>query len=100
LLWRDIWSPCRWESVTNNVLFVSDSGERQTYKVEPADFLDIKGNPTVTVFAAGLSFAPNGLYPTRYGSLLMVGFERTGQDHGIYSVDPDGKLTQKANKGL
>jgi hypothetical protein len=56
--------------------------------VEPADFLDIKGNPTVTVFAAGLSFATNGLYPTRYGLLLMVWFERTGQDHGIYSVDP------------
>ncbi len=60
--------------------------------MEPADFLDIKGNPTVTVFAAGLSFSPNGLYPTCYGLLLMVWFERTGQDHGIYCVDPDGKL--------
>ena len=72
-------------TVMENVLFVSDSGGGQIYRVEPADFLDLKGDPTVTVFVASESFAPNGLFPARDGSLLVVG-------HGIYSVDAGGDL--------
>jgi DNA-binding beta-propeller fold protein YncE len=78
-------------TVMETVLFVSDNRGDQIYRVEPADFLDIKGDPEVTVFVAGESLAPNGLFPARDGLLLAVGF-MSGQDRGIYSLDAGGKL--------
>jgi hypothetical protein len=79
-------------AVKDNVLFVSDSECRQIYRVAPADFLENKGEPSVTVWSADLSFGPNGLYPARDGSLLVVGYDMAGRrDQGIYSVDSSGK---------
>ena len=78
-------------TVMENVLFVSDNRGDQMYRVEPADFLDIKGDPKVILFVSGQSFAPNGLYPARDGSLLAVGY-MSGKDRGIYAVDAGGKL--------
>jgi hypothetical protein len=79
-------------AVIDNILFVSDSEGRQIYRVAPADFLENKGEPSVTVWSADLSFGPNGLYPARDGSLLVVGYDMAGsRDQGIYSVDSSGK---------
>jgi sugar lactone lactonase YvrE len=79
-------------TVKDGILFVSDTGTGQIYRVEPADFLDIKGNPTVNVFLGGQAIAPNGLYPAADGSLLVVGYDFSGKDRGIYTVDKIGKL--------
>ena len=78
-------------AVRANVLFVSDNQADLLYRVEPADFLDAKGDPKVTLALSGKSANPNGLYPARDGSLLMVGFQ-SGQDRGIYSLDAGGEL--------
>jgi len=78
-------------AVRANVLFVSDNRADLLYRVEPADFLDAKGDPKVTLALSGKSVNPNGLYPARDGSLLMVGFQ-SGQDRGIYSLDARGEF--------
>jgi hypothetical protein len=80
-------------TVMEDILFVSDSGAGQIYRVEPADFLEIEGNPKVTVFVKSESFAPNGLFPAQDGSLLVVGNDMFGKDRTVYTVDADGKLT-------
>ena len=79
-------------TVRDNALFVSDTSGGQIYRVVPADFLEIEGGPTITVSSAGLTFGPNGLYPTLDGSMLVVGYHMGGQDRGIYSVDSGGKI--------
>jgi len=50
--------------------------------MEPADFLE-KRDPKVTTVFSEKSVNPNGLYPARDGSLLMVGF---------MSADPGGAV--------
>lgn len=79
-------------TVMGNVLYVSDSGGRQIYRLEPADFLNMKGDPAVTVFVTSTWFAPNGLYPGRDGLLLVVGSDREDKDRTSYSVDAGGDL--------
>ncbi len=78
-------------AVKGNALFVSDNRADQLYRVEPADFLD-KGDPKVTVVFSGKSINPNGLYPAKDGSLLMVGFMSADQPRGIYALGADGEI--------
>lgn len=78
-------------TVKGNVLYVSDNQGDQLYRVEPADFLD-KDNPKVSVVFSGKSVNPNGLYPARDGSILMVGFKSAEERRGIYSVTPTGEI--------
>jgi sugar lactone lactonase YvrE len=78
-------------TVLANVLYVSDNRADQLYRVEPADFLD-KGDPRVAVVFSGKSVNPNGLYPARDGSLLMVGFMSPQQARGIYSLGGGGEI--------
>jgi hypothetical protein len=78
-------------TVMGNVLYVSDTGTAKVYKIEPADFLSTR-DPKVTDFVSGLPFAPNGLYPSRDKSLLVVGFMFKGPDKGIYRIHQDGKV--------
>jgi hypothetical protein len=79
-------------TVISGVLFVSDSKEGRIYRVEPANFLDMPGNPKVTVFPGPLPFDPNGLYPGLDGSLLAVGFNKAAQDGRIHSIDMKGTV--------
>jgi hypothetical protein len=79
-------------TVINDVLFVSDYKRDRIYRVEPADCLDMPGNPTVTVFPGPLPFAPNGLYPALDGSLLAVGFNKAAQEGRIHSIDMEGTV--------
>jgi hypothetical protein len=69
-----------------------DSGGRQIYRVEPADFLPIKGDPAVTGFVTNTWFAPNELFPGRDGLLLAVGSDREGRGRTGYSIDAGGNL--------
>ena len=83
-------------TVQGNSLYVSDNRNDLLYRVEPADFLNYKGNPSVTVVFAGKGINPNGLYPARDGSLLMVGFLSADKARGIYSLSKSGEIKNLA----
>jgi len=79
-------------AVQGSALYISDNRGDMLYRVEPADFLNLQGNPQIAVVFAGKSINPNGLYPARDGSLLMVGFLSPKQARGIYSVSKSGEI--------
>jgi hypothetical protein len=79
-------------AVQGNDLYISDNRNDLLYRVEPADFLNLKGNPQVTVAFAGKGVNPNGLYPARDGSLLMGGFMSPESPRGIYALARDGNI--------
>ena len=81
-------------TVMNGALYVSDNRSDQLVKVEPADFLKSKTAPKITVVFKGKGVFPNGLYPGKNGTLIMVGFEAKDKPHGIYEMAPgkDPKL--------
>jgi sugar lactone lactonase YvrE len=78
--------------VKGKTLYVSDNRGDAVYTVEPADFLNAKAEPTVKKIASGQSLNPNGLYPARDGSVLIVGFAGADQPRGLYSLGADGKV--------
>lgn len=73
-------------AIIGNALYVSDNRSDQLFRVEPADFLKSKAAPKITVVFKGKGVFPNGLYPGKGGTLLMVGFEGKDKPHGIYSM--------------
>jgi hypothetical protein len=75
-------------AVMGGALYVSDNRSDQLFRVEPADFLKSKTAPKITVVFKGKGVFPNGLYPGKGGTLLMVGFEGKDKPHGIYSMAP------------
>jgi hypothetical protein len=75
-------------AIIGNALYVSDNRSDQLFRVEPADFLKSKAAPKITVVLKGKGVFPNGLYPGKGGTLLMVGFEGKDKPHGIYSMAP------------
>lgn len=79
-------------TVSRNILYVSDNRADQLFRVEPADFLDLKGQPKVSVVFSGKSIYPNGLFPVADGSLLMVGFKSRDDAKGIYSLSASGEI--------
>jgi hypothetical protein len=78
-------------AVMGTSVYVSDNRTDQLFKVEPADFLDTAA-PKVTVVMNGKSVNPNGIYPSRDGTLLMVGFASAEQPRGIYAIDARGEV--------
>lgn len=83
-------------TVMGKALYVSDNRADQLYRVEPADFLEMSGEPKVTRVFQGKSVNPNGVYPAKDGSLLMVGFMSAEQLRGIYSMSAGGEITTLA----
>jgi len=81
-------------AVRGNVLYVSDNRADQLYSVEPADFLNSKTDPKVTLVFSGKSVNPNGLYPATGGSLLIVGFKSDKEARGIYSLGAGGEVKE------
>ncbi len=75
-------------TVMGNALYVSDNRSDQLVRVEPADFLESKAAPKITVLFKDKSVNPNGLYPGKNGALLMVGFKGKDDPRGIYSLVP------------
>ena len=80
-------------AVTKGVLYVSDTGSDCIYRIEPADFLNTKKDPKISVVYKGGGCDPNGLYPASDGSILFVGYNMNGKPGGIYKLEPDGKVT-------
>ncbi|HLX82003.1 MAG TPA: hypothetical protein VKS43_15605, partial [Burkholderiales bacterium] len=79
-------------AVMDGALYVSDNRTDQVFKVEPADFLHMKGEPKVTSMAKGAGVSPNGVYPTKTGMLLMVGFQPPDHTKGIYLLGVSGQV--------
>jgi sugar lactone lactonase YvrE len=79
-------------AVMGNALYVGDNRTDQLVRVEPADFLEMSGEPKVTQVFQGKSINPNGIYPSRDGSLLMVGIMSAEQPRGIYSLSAGGEI--------
>ena len=83
-------------TVMGKALYVSDNRGDQVFRVEPADFLEMSGQPTITRLFQGKSVNPNGVYPGRDSSLLVVGFMSADQPRGNYSVTTGGDVRTKA----
>lgn len=69
-------------------LFVSDNRADQLFRIEPADFLNLKGEPKITKVFEGKSIFPNGVYPGKGGSLLMAGMESKDKPQALYRLSP------------
>ena len=80
-----------------DALYISDNRNDLLYRVEPADFLNYDGRPLIAVAFAAKSINPNGLYPARDGSLLMVGFQSPKEARGIYALGKGGEIKTLAN---
>jgi hypothetical protein len=81
-------------AVAGNVLYVSDNRSDQLFRVEPADFLAHGVQPKVSVVWSKAGINPNGLYPARDGSLIVVGFlgGKPEEARGISMMDAKGNL--------
>lgn len=79
-------------AILGNALYVSDNRNDKLARVEPADFLSSKKAPTVTMTFAGKNVFPNGLWPTRDGMLLMVGFQAADKPQRIYALGVSGQI--------
>jgi len=77
-------------TIVGNALYVSDNRGDQLYRVEPADFLNAQSDPEVTVVFSGNSVNPNGVFPAKDGSLILVGFKSKDDARGIYSLRQGG----------
>jgi hypothetical protein len=78
-------------AVIKNALYVSDNKYDVLYKIEPANFLESKKEPKVTKVFSGKGVNPNGLWPAKDGSLLMVGFKSKDEARGIYKMTLGGE---------
>ena len=75
-------------AVMGGALYISDNRSDQLVRVEPADFLKSKAAPKITVLFKDKSINPNGVYPGKNGTLLMVGFKDKDNARAIYSMPP------------
>ena len=73
-------------AILGDTLYVSDNRADQIFAVEPAEFLDAGSNPKVTVAWSKKEVNPNGVYPSKDGELLMVGFLSDKVKRAIYSM--------------
>ena len=85
-------------AIVGGSIYVSDNRADLLYRVEPADFLNLKDEPQVSIPAAGAKMYPNGLYPGRGGSLLIGGFQSPKDPRGLYQMERDGTLKTLADK--
>jgi hypothetical protein len=81
-------------AVMDGALYISDNRNDKLVKVEPADFLNARKEPSVTQVFAGASVNPNGLYPAHDGMLLMVGFLAADKPRAIYALGVSGQIKQ------
>ena len=75
-------------ALIGNSLYVSDNRNDKVLKITPADFLNAKKAPKIEVAYSGKGIDPNGLWPGKNGTLLMVGFVDKDHARGIYSMKP------------
>jgi len=81
-------------AVMEGALYISDNRNDKLVKVEPADFLNMKGEPRITEMFSGKNVNPNGVYPGADGMLLMVGFLAPDKPRGIYLLGVSGQVKE------
>jgi hypothetical protein len=79
-------------ALMDGAVYVSDNRADMLFKIEPADFLGMKGEPKVTVVFAGAGVFPNGLYPSSSGMLLMAGFVAPDKPKSLYALGVSGQI--------
>jgi hypothetical protein len=79
-------------AVAGGALYVSDNRSDQLFRIEPADFLNLRGEPSVTTLWSKKDINPNGLWPARDGSIIVVGFAAADKPRGIHAMDRGGEL--------
>lgn len=79
-------------AVSKGALYVTDNRGDQVYKVEPADFLNMKGEPKITTVFKDAKVNPNGIWPAK-GGLVVVGFLAPDQPRAIYRIGKGGKTS-------
>lgn len=84
-------------AVVGNTLYVTDNRGDKVVSVTPANFLTAKAAPKIAEIYAGKGINPNGIYPGKGGTLLLVGFKSKDEPRGIYSFKPgqEPKLISK-----
>lgn len=80
--------PC----VLGGALYVSDNRGDKLFKISPADFLDERKHTQVTEVFSGAGVNPNGVYPSKNGSLLMAGFKSADEARALYAISPNGQI--------
>jgi hypothetical protein len=77
-------------AVRGKALYVTDNRGDQVFKIEPADFLNLKGEPKVTTVFKDAKVNPNGIWPAK-GGLVVVGFLAPDQPRAVYRIGKGGK---------
>ena len=75
-------------ALMGGALYVSDNQNDKIVRVAPADFLAAADAPKIDVVYSGKGIKPNGLWPGKDGSLLMVGFVNKDTPRAIFSMKP------------
>jgi hypothetical protein len=78
-------------AVNDGVAYVSDNRTDQLFRIEPADYLEASVQPRVSAAWSKRDVNPNGVWPARDGSLLMVGFLSADKPRAIFSMGKDGE---------
>ncbi len=78
-------------AIWGDALYVADAGEDLLMKVEPAEFLDAKIAPRISVVAKGRDANPGALWPAK-DKLLMAGFKAEDHLRAVWALDRSGKL--------
>jgi hypothetical protein len=73
-------------TVVRNVLYITDNRNDAVVRVTPANFLRAKVEPKIEKIYSGKGVSPNGIYPSRNGSLLLGGFKSKDDPRGIYEL--------------
>jgi hypothetical protein len=76
-------------AVRGHALYVTDNRGDQVFRIAPADFLHMKGDPEITTVFKGAGVNPNGIWPSQ--SIAVVGFVAPDQPRAIYRLDKDGQ---------
>jgi hypothetical protein len=77
-------------AVRGKSLYVTDNRGDQVFRIAPADFLNLKGEPKITTVFKDAKVNPNGIWPAKSG-LLVVGFLAPDQPRAIYRIGKGGK---------
>jgi hypothetical protein len=79
-------------AVMGKALYISDNRGDKLVKVEPADFLNAKKEPSVTEVVSGIGINPNGIYPSKTGMLYLGGFLSPDKPKGLYVLGVSGQV--------
>ncbi len=83
-------------AVRGIALYVTDNRGDQLFRIEPADFLHLKGEPKISTVFSGAKVNPNGIWPAKAG-LVVVGFASADEPRAIYRV---GKKTRALSEPI